>query len=47
VVESNLMTQVQSMLLERGFNNVTYQITDGEIVLSGRVDGKTATDLIR
>ncbi len=40
VVESNLMTQVQSMLLERGFNNVTYQITDGEIVLSGRVDGK-------
>jgi type III secretion system YscD/HrpQ family protein len=40
VVESNLMTQVQSMLQERGFNNVTYQLTDGEIVLSGRVDGK-------
>jgi type III secretion system YscD/HrpQ family protein len=40
VVESNLTTQVQSMLLERGFNNVTYQLTDGEIVLSGRVDGK-------
>jgi type III secretion system YscD/HrpQ family protein len=40
VVESNLTTQVQSMLLERGFNNVAYQLTDGEIVLSGRVDGK-------
>ena len=36
VVESNLTTQVQSMLLERGFNNVTYQLTDGELVLSGR-----------
>ena len=40
VVESNLMTQIQSMLLERGFNNVTYQLTDGELVLSGRVDGR-------
>lgn len=40
VVESNLTTQVQSMLLERGFNNVSYQLTDGELVLSGRVDGK-------
>ena len=40
VVESNLMTQVQSLLLERGYNNVSYQLTDGELVLSGRVDGK-------
>jgi type III secretion system YscD/HrpQ family protein len=40
VVESNLMTQVQSLLTERGFNNVTYQLTDGELVLSGRVDGR-------
>lgn len=40
VIESNLMTQVQSLLLERGFNNVSYQLTDGELVLSGRVDGK-------
>ena len=40
VVESNLMTQVQSMLMEKGFNNVTYQLVDGELVLSGRVDGK-------
>ena len=43
VVESNLMTQVQSLLLERGFNNVSYQLTDGEVVLSGRVDGNDAS----
>ncbi|HEX2579193.1 MAG TPA: type III secretion system inner membrane ring subunit SctD, partial [Rhabdochlamydiaceae bacterium] len=35
VVESNLTTQVQSLLTERGFNNVSYQLVDGEIVLSG------------
>jgi hypothetical protein len=34
------MTQVQSLPLERGYNNVSYQLTDGELVLSGRVDGK-------
>ncbi len=39
VVESNLMTQVESELLERGYNNVTYQLTNGELVLAGRVDG--------
>lgn len=43
VIESNLMTQIQSLLLERGFNNVSYQLTDGELVLSGRVDGKDTT----
>jgi type III secretion system YscD/HrpQ family protein len=43
VVESNLTTQIQSILLERGFNNVTYQLTDGELVLSGRVDGKDSS----
>ncbi len=39
VVESNLMTQVESELLEKGYNNVTYQLTNGELVLAGRVDG--------
>lgn len=39
VVENNLMTQVESQLLEKGFNNVTYQLSNGELVLSGRVDG--------
>ncbi len=43
VVESNLMTEVQSLLLERGFNNVSYQLTDGEVVLSGRVDGNDSS----
>jgi type III secretion system YscD/HrpQ family protein len=40
VVEDNLLTQLQSMLLDRGFNNVSYQLTDGELVLAGRIDGK-------
>jgi type III secretion system YscD/HrpQ family protein len=40
VVESNLETELQSMLLERGFNNVSYQLTDGDLILSGRIDGK-------
>lgn len=40
VIENNLMTLIESQLLERGFNNVTYQLTNGELVLSGRVDGK-------
>lgn len=39
VIENNLMTQVESQLLEKGFNNVTYQLSNGELVLSGRVDG--------
>lgn len=43
VVESNLTTQLQSLLLERGFNNVTYQLVDGEVVFSGRVDGKDSS----
>jgi len=40
VIESTLMTQIQSILIEKGFNNVSYQVTNGELVLSGRVDGK-------
>jgi type III secretion system YscD/HrpQ family protein len=43
VVESNLTTQVQSLLLEQGFNNVVYQLVDGEVVFSGRVDGKDSS----
>jgi type III secretion system YscD/HrpQ family protein len=43
VVESNLNTQIQSMLMEKGFNNVTYELTDGELMLSGRVDGKDSS----
>jgi type III secretion system YscD/HrpQ family protein len=43
VIESNLMTQLQSELLEKGFNNVTFQLSNGELVLSGRVDGHDET----
>ncbi len=40
VIESNLETQVQSMLVARGYSGVTFQISNGEIVLAGRVDQK-------
>lgn len=40
VVEGNLAVQIQSMLVERGFSSVSYQLTDGELVLAGRVDEK-------
>ncbi len=35
VVESNLVTEIQSLLAEKGFANVTFQFSNGEIVLSG------------
>lgn len=40
IVESNLTTQIQNLLIEKGFNNVAYQIADGELVFSGRIDEK-------
>jgi hypothetical protein len=39
VVESDLQTQVQSLLVAKGFNGVSFQLSNGELVLSGRVDG--------
>lgn len=38
VVESVLNTQIQGMLIEHGFGAVTYQLSNGELVLSGRID---------
>lgn len=38
VVETNLQTQVQGMLIEKGFSGVTFQLNNGDLVLSGRVD---------
>lgn len=35
VVESNLVTEIQSLLSEKGFANVAFQFSNGEIVLSG------------
>lgn len=40
VVETNLQTQVQSILIEKGFSGVTFQLSNGELVLAGRVDQK-------
>jgi type III secretion system YscD/HrpQ family protein len=42
VVETNLQTQVQSILIEKGFSGVTFQLSNGELVLAGRVDQKHA-----
>jgi type III secretion system YscD/HrpQ family protein len=40
VVEGNLSTQIQSIITEKGFSGVTFQLTNGELVLAGRVDQK-------
>jgi type III secretion system YscD/HrpQ family protein len=40
VVETNLQMQVESMLFEHGFTGVTFQLSNGELVLTGRVDSK-------
>lgn len=38
VVETNLQTQIASMLVAKGFSGVTFQLSNGEVVLAGRVD---------
>ena len=40
VVEGNLATQIQAMLVEKGFGTVAFQLSNGELVLTGRVDEK-------
>jgi type III secretion system YscD/HrpQ family protein len=40
VVEGNLATQIQSMLIEKGFASVAFQLSNGELVLTGRIDEK-------
>ncbi len=40
VIETNLEAQIQSILIAKGFSGVTVQLSDGEIVLAGRVDQK-------
>jgi type III secretion system YscD/HrpQ family protein len=42
IVETNLQMQVESLLMEKGFSSVTYQLSNGELVLAGRVDQKRA-----
>lgn len=49
VIETNLETQIQSMLIAKGFSGVTTQISNGEIVLAGRVDQQKSsafTDIV-
>ncbi|MGC1877759.1 MAG: type III secretion system inner membrane ring subunit SctD [Rhabdochlamydiaceae bacterium] len=43
VIETNLQTQIQSMLITRDFSGVTFQISNGELVLAGRVDQKQSS----
>lgn len=38
VVESNLKTEIQGLLVEKGFSGVTFELSNGELVLAGRVD---------
>lgn len=40
VVEKNLQTELQSMLLEKGFTTVTFTLSGGEVVFSGRIGDK-------
>ena len=40
VVETNLQLQVGGMILEKGFGGVTFQLNNGDLILSGRVDQK-------
>lgn len=38
VVENTLNTQIQSLLVEKGFANVTFQFSNGELIFAGRVN---------
>jgi len=40
VVESDLLTQVQSLLLSHGFSGVSFQFSNGELLLTGMIDEK-------
>lgn len=45
VVEGNLSTQIQSILFEKGFSGITFQLNNGELVLSGMADNKRSSQL--
>jgi type III secretion system YscD/HrpQ family protein len=44
VIETNLETQIQSILTSKGFTAVAFQLSNGELVFSGRVDQKMANN---
>lgn len=47
VVETNLETELQAVLIERGFVNVTFQFANGELVLAGRVHSDSKSSFER
>jgi type III secretion system YscD/HrpQ family protein len=47
VVANTLEMQVQSILVERGFVNVTFQLGNGELVLSGRVNENSEKEFMQ
>ncbi|MBM3192322.1 MAG: EscD/YscD/HrpQ family type III secretion system inner membrane ring protein, partial [Chlamydiae bacterium] len=44
VVANTLETQVQALLMEKGFVNITFQLTAGELVLTGRLNESSEKD---
>lgn len=47
VIETNLHTQIQGMLVERGYSGVLFQLTNGDLVLSGSAPESAMADLRR
>lgn len=44
VVDSTLEMQIQNMLTEENFVNITFQLNNGEVILGGRVNRKQETE---
>ncbi len=44
VIGNNLTMQIQSRLIEQGFGSITFQVTNGELVLTGRIAEDRASD---
>ncbi len=44
VIENNLATQIQGLLIEKGYSGVTFQLNDGSLVLAGNANEKMMTD---
>lgn len=40
VIESNLSTQIEGLLIEKGFGGVNFQLSNGELVLAGKANEK-------
>jgi type III secretion system YscD/HrpQ family protein len=40
IIEKNLQTEIESLLVEKGFAGVAFNLTNGEVVFSGRIDEK-------